>query len=128
MNQTYITIVIGIAGWYIVHFLTSRRDRVQRRRQLSTEHLIEAYRILTREISNRPLSKEKTTKLENIVSDIQLFGSVKQVELAQELVDTMTRNEKFDLDPLINSLRNDLRKQLRLKPVQGNVKWLRFID
>lgn len=126
MNQTYITIVIGIAGWYVVHYLTSRRDRVQRRRQLSTEHLINAYRVLTNEISHRSESKERSTKLENILSDIQLFGSFEQVELARALADKVAAGGEFQLDPLINSLRNDLRRQLRLQPVQGNVRWLRF--
>ena len=70
--------------------------------------------------------KERNEKLEAIISDIQLFGSEEQIELVKELVDTVVAGGKFQLDSLTNNLRNDLRKQIGLKPAKGNVKWLRF--
>jgi len=93
---------------------------------LKVEHLISAYRILTNEISHRQLTLERELLLENILTDIQLFGSKKQIILAKDLIDEVGLGNEFQLDPLINSLRNSLRKELDLSFVDGNVRWLRF--
>ena len=93
---------------------------------MKVEHLISAYRILTNEISHRQLTLERELLLENILTDIQLFGSKKQIILAKDLIDEVGLGNEFQLDPLINSLRNSLRKELDLSFVDGNVRWLRF--
>ena len=93
---------------------------------MKVEHLISAYRILTNEISHRQLTLERELLLENILTDIQLFGSKKQIILAKDLIDEVVLGNEFQLDPLINSLRNSLRKELDLSFVDGNVRWLRF--
>lgn len=132
MTTDYLTITVTIAlavlGWIVGHFFTTRRDRMTKRRDLTIGHLINAYRVLTNDISHRPNTKERSIKLENILSDIQLFGSIEQIKMARDLADVVASRESFELDPLINSLRDDLRKQLELKQVNGNVKWLRFND
>jgi hypothetical protein len=70
-----VTITLAIFGWVIGHFFTSRRDKQLKRRELSIEYLVNAYRILTNEISHRKETVERSQKLENILSDIQLFGT-----------------------------------------------------
>jgi len=128
MDNSYlkitVTILLAVIGWVVGHYFTTKRDKLIKRRDITIEHLINAYRVLTNEISHRSNYDEK--KLEDILSDIQLFGSIEQVELAKALADTVAKREEFPLDILINSLRDDLRKQLELKRVKGNVKWLRF--
>jgi len=119
-------VIIAIFGWLIVHFFTNRSNKLQTRRDLKVEHLISAYRILTNEISHRQLTLERELLLENILTDIQLFGSKKQIILAKDLIDEVGLGNEFQLDPLINSLRNSLRKELDLSFVDGNVRWLRF--
>jgi hypothetical protein len=132
MNIDYLkilmTIVLAVIGWIIGYYFTTRKDINQKRRDISIEHLINAYRILTNEISHRKETQESNIKLENILSDIQLFGSLEQVNLAKDLADTVASGGEFQLDPLINSLRNDLRKMIGLKKIKGNVKWLRYKD
>lgn len=129
MNLDYLKIIITISlaviGWIVGYYFTTRKDINQKRRDISIEHLINAYRILTTEISHRKETSERNIRLENILSDIQLFGSNEQVELAKELMDTLVSGGEFQLDPLINSLRTDLRKIIGLKRIEGNVKWLR---
>jgi len=66
--------------------------------------LINAYRVLTNEISHRTETPERSEKLENILSDIQLFGSTYQVELTKSLADQVASGGEFELDPLINNL------------------------
>ncbi|MEZ4809748.1 MAG: hypothetical protein R2819_05255 [Allomuricauda sp.] len=121
-----VTIILAVLGWLIGHYFTSKRNIVQKRRDISIEYLIMAYRVLTTEISHRKETKERFLKLENILSDIQLFGSEHQILLAQQLADVVASGGTFDLDPLINSLRDSLRTELNLSKVKGNVKWLRF--
>jgi len=121
-----VTIIVAVIGWLIGHHFTAKRDVANKRRELVIEHLILAYRVLTNEISHRDESQERNIKLENILADIQLFGSQEQIDLAKQLADEVAAGGVFELNPLIVSLRNDLRKQLNLTTVDGNIKWLRF--
>lgn len=124
--KIFVTIILAVLGWIIGHYFNSKRTRDQKRRDISVEHLINAYRILANDISHRKETFERSEKLENILTDIQLFGSSCQVELAKKLAEDISSGGEFQLDPLINSLRNDLRSELRLSKIDGNVKWLRF--
>ena len=124
--KIFVTVLLAVIGWVIAHFFTARRDLASKRRELSTQHLINEYRVLTNDVSHREPNPERREKLENILSDIQLFGSDEQVKMARKLAGDVAAGEVFALDPLINSLRDDLRKQLDLSRVAGNVKWLRF--
>lgn len=121
-----ITVALAVIGWLIGHYFTARRDVANKRRELVIAHLIEAYRIITNEVSHRNESEARNIKLENILSDIQLFGSQEQIALAKQLADEVAAGGVFELDPLIVSLRNSLREQLNLSAVKGNVRWLRF--
>ena len=124
--KIFVTVALAVIGWLTAHIFTERRTLAAKRRDISLEHLIDAYRILTNEISHRTLDLERNRKLENLLSDIQLFGSKEQVDLARALAKEVAAGQSFELDPLINNLRDDLQNQLRLDPVVGNVKWLRF--
>ena len=121
-----ITIVLAVIGWLIGHYFTAKRDVENKRRELVINHLIEAYRIIANEVSHREESEERNLKLENLLSDIQLFGSPEQIAIAKKLADDVASGGVFELNELIVSLRNDLRKQLNLSAVSGNFKWLRF--
>ena len=80
-----VTIILAISGWMIGLHVNSKRARNQKRRDISIDHLINGYRILTNEISHRSETPERARKLEHILSGIQLFGSAHQVELARSL-------------------------------------------
>ncbi|PCJ24810.1 MAG: hypothetical protein COA97_09130 [Flavobacteriales bacterium] len=126
--KIFTAIVLAVLGWLAGHYLTSQRDKKNKSREISVKHLIDAYLILTTEIVQRPDSESKNRKIENVISEIQLFGSKKQVELAKILADEVSEGKNFQLDFLINSLRDDLRKQINLKSIEGNVRWLRYHD
>lgn len=126
--KIFITVFTAALGWYVVYYLNTIRDQSLKRKDITINHLINAYRILTHEITHRNLTIDQKTKLESIVSDIQLFGSEKQIKLVKELVDDIVTKDEFTLDRLINDLRTDLRKQLGLTNIPGNVRWLRIDD
>lgn len=121
-----ITIILAVIGWIIGHYFTNKRAIASKRREIVTEHLINAYRILTNEVSHRKQTPERMEKLENLLSDIQLFGSQEQVDLAKALADEAASQEFFELDPLIIVYATILRSELNLKKITGNVQWLRF--
>jgi len=120
------TIILAVLGWLVANYLTNRRNIVQRKKELTVKHLINAYRILTNEISGRELNPERLRKLGDVLSDIQLFGSSEQIRIVKDLTNTVAKGDTYDLDLLINSLRKDLRAELKLTEVEGNVHWLRF--
>ena len=130
MDITYTKIIttigLTILGWLIAHYFTSKRNTNNKRRELATEYLINAYRILTNDIAQRERDKEINIRFENILSDIQLFGTREHINLAKQLIQEITDGESGDLDPLINSLRNELRLELSLDSIEGNIRWIRF--
>ena len=122
--STVATWIILIVGWFVGNYFSTKRAEVNKRRDLSTKFLIDAYRTLTIKVSHRK-GEERFSELEKLIADIQLFGSEEQVNLVKELVNTVATGSDADLDQLINSLRKSLRKELSLDPVVGNVEWLR---
>ncbi|MDN5112125.1 hypothetical protein ACOL3B_01435 [Aliarcobacter butzleri] len=42
------------------------------------------------------------------------------------MADSIGKGEIIEYDTLINSLRDDLRKELELEKIEGNVHWARF--
>ncbi|QKJ29036.1 hypothetical protein HQ865_04470 [Mucilaginibacter mali] len=123
--KNLITVIIAVLGWRIAHYYNSVRDKDLKRRELITNHLIAAYRILANDITKREESVERDEKLEAVIAELQLFGSDEQIRLTKKLVEDIVKGGDFYFDDLLNSLRKDLRKELNLTPVNGNVKWLR---
>ena len=66
-------------------------------------------------------------KLETAIADIQLLGTQKQIELAQQFAVQMSQTGRGDSLELLIQLREDLRKELKLKPTERNLKILRLI-
>jgi hypothetical protein len=117
--------IIVILGWYVIHRLSTARDLANKRRELRVSYLIEAYRRLEY-VSNRPIIKELAPEFEKAVADIQLFGTPKQVQLAQEFARGFAGNGTHALDPLMSDLRADLREELNLQTVPSNIVYLRI--
>jgi hypothetical protein len=120
-----ITTAVVVVGWYVAHYLTVRRDQANKRRDLRVQYLIEAYRRLEF-AGNRPLTEKIAPEFERAVADIQLFGTPKQVELAQAFALGFAEKGTHPLDPLLNELRQELRRELNLEPVQPSIKYLRI--
>ncbi len=120
-----ITTVVAIIGWYVAHGLNMRRDREAKRRELQLQFFIDAYRRIE-SVTNRSLSPESGRVLESATTDIQLFGTANQVRLVQEFVTTYAENRKAPIQPLLNALRDDLRRELDLEVTSGKLRALRI--
>lgn len=122
-------VVVGV-GWWVTHRSESRRDLANDRRKMLVSYLIEAYRKLE-DAANRgdgSKAKAKWGQLESAIAAMQLLGSVKQVDLAQELARSLSDTGKGDVVPLLEDLRAALRKELELDSVQMRIRFLRFTD
>ena len=61
-----------------------------------------------------------------LIAELQLFGTKKQIQLTRQLTDDITKGGVFNVDNLLNDLRNQLRRDLDLDFIEDNVRWLRF--
>ena len=122
-----LSVIIAVIGWIIAHYFTSKRDVSNKKREIRLNYLIEVYLILTNDLTERGnIDSKKAEIIEKIISQVQLLGSKKQVELVKTLADSIGKGEIIEYDTLINSLRDDLRKELELEKIEGNVHWARF--
>ncbi len=115
-----------ILGWGVTYFLALKKSARDKRREVTTEYLIKAWRTLE-SASNRS-DNSHNAKLETAIADIQLLGTQKQIELAQQFADQISQTRSGDALELLIQLREDLRMELKLSPVKRNLKILRFIE
>lgn len=120
-----ITALITIVGWFVAHQLNSWRDSINKRREKRIEYLINAYRNLAKAV-HHPRVYEISDLVESALSDIQLFGTEEQIQKALIFMKEFTSSEGADLEDLLNSLRVDLRRELKLSKINGKLWWLKI--
>jgi hypothetical protein len=121
-----ITVLVALVGWFFVHRLTAWRDRVNHNRKVRTEFLVKAFQNLAN-AANRPPTPgaQHFRDMESAIADIQLFGSKPQIRMVDAFTKEFEEKKQASLDPLLSSLRADLRKELGYDPVTQNVRWFR---
>jgi len=122
-----ITVGVALCGWLAAHRFSAWRDRINHNRKMRTDFLVIAFQRLANS-AHRPFATgaEHLKDLENTLADIHLFGSKKQVQLAEDFATKYAKDSSTPLDPLLNSLRQDLRKELAYEQINGDITWLRF--
>lgn len=92
---------------------------------MTIEYLLSAYRRLEN-ASNRRMTDAHEAALEEAISDIQLLGSPKQVDLATSFARQFADDQRAPTEPLLEDLRGSLRKELGLDNVPPRRMWLRI--
>jgi hypothetical protein len=117
-----ISVIIAVLGWIVGHYFNSKRDVAANRKKLMTGYLIEAYRKLNSFASVLACGAKATATLvediNSVVSDIQLFGTKKQIQLVKEISECIVEIHGVPgkkLDDLLNDLRDSLRSELGLE-------------
>jgi len=79
------------------------------------------------EVSRHPQSDilEACDEIDRIVSDIQFLGNDEQINAAKRLVEDVIEKRNAKLQPLMNSLRKELRKELGRSEYDGRIKRLK---
>ncbi len=122
--QLLTPLAAAVVGGFVVHVLTGRRGRTNKRREQRIGYLIEAYRRLEScALRHGPFD---ALKLESAVADIQLFGSPRQVQLVQEFAAEFAAQRGASLDALLRELRCNLRVELKLESVPDRILHLRI--
>jgi len=123
-----VTTIVAIVGWLAVHRLSAARDRANKRRELRVQYLIDAYRKLENAGNRKTSTRDHVDVFESAVADIQLFGSPEQVKLARKFALDFAAQGAAALDPLLNSLRADLRQELQLPSLEETITYLRITN
>ena len=127
MDISHISLIISaiavastICGWFVIHFMSLKRNFANKKKEIRISYLISAFRCI--EDSVQRTSNDKLLQLESAIADIQLFGTKKQVELSRKFAMELAHNHKADAVFLLMDLRDDLRKELNLETVT-NIQW-----
>jgi hypothetical protein len=125
MLTLLIPTVVAIVSWFVGSWLSVRRDRANKRRDLRVQYLIEAYRRLATATERKETNAEYFADLDSAIVDVQLFGSAHQIAAAQKFAKQLAEHRMAQLSELLASLRDDLREELKLERVEGSIGVLR---
>lgn len=123
-NDLIIQCIITVIGWIVVYIFAIRQNTQIKKKEVTIEYLIQAWGKLEK-ASNRK-DNRYNTEIETAIADIQLFGTKRQIELAQQFAEEFARNKDSSTLDLLVLLREDLRKELKLERVPKKFKFLRF--
>ncbi len=111
--------IVAVLGWFVGYRLNARQDQKTKRQELRIPHLIAAYRHL--ESATKTGATETVLDLDSAVSDIRLFGSDRQIELVNQVVEAPGVESAWRYEQLLGLLRQELRQELGMekKAVSG---------
>ena len=117
-----VSTLVAVVGWIVGHKHNNALDRASKHRDLRLQYLVSAYHKLESSGGrNIEPGSEAAKAQEEACADIQLFGTQQQVD---KLLAAMEPGG--DLNPVINLLRDELRAELGLSKLVGNVRWVRY--
>ena len=125
MNETLVPqITIVILGAVVTYFLAIYQNITFKKKEVTIKYLIDAWRSLERASCRE--DNRYNTDVEIAIANIQLFGTTRQIELAQKFIEEIARNHSSSALELLNQLRKDLRKELKLGKPFIDMKFLRL--
>jgi hypothetical protein len=122
--QVVVSAFVALIVVILSHAFTLRRDRQSRRQTQRIDYLVTVYRAFSKS-NNHPALYEIADELEQAIADVQLFGTPRQVELAQQFANDLGNSQTAQLDELLLELRNSLRSELQAQSLPGRLVWLR---
>jgi hypothetical protein len=122
-----VTAVLTMSGWFVGHWVSTRKDRSNKKRDLRTNYLIECFRRIEY-AGNRVLDEAGRRQLEAAIADVQLFGSTEQAAAASVFAHGIAdRDDNALAGPLLQMLRDELRHELDLPVVDVPMFHLRLL-
>jgi hypothetical protein len=115
--------ILIIGGWFIVNWLTAKRELRNKKREVRIQYLIEAYRSIA-SAANRgnATSNDQKLSIEAAIEDIQLLGNSDQIAALNKMIESSNSN----FTEILESLRKELRKELALEQVEESLKFYRM--
>lgn len=134
-----LAISIPLIGWIVVHSLSAWRDRVTRRHNTRASYLIETFLGLAKlwaTIEDKlrtaePLTDEEDsdfcTTLSTALRGVQLLGNRAQVRIVDDMLSALESGASVEfrdyIPPLLQDMRDDLRKSLGMRNIPNEAKW-----
>jgi hypothetical protein len=119
--------VVVVLGWFLGHWLNTRRDLKSRKREARLQALEAAYMRLATSSNRSSLTDTQMDDLELFFVELPLFGTPQQIELMKKIASGHEiPGNKIPYDPMLQDLRDTIRKELHLEDVGGPVKVFRF--
>jgi hypothetical protein len=122
-----IAAAIAVLGWYMAHRFNTARDRINKRHDMITQYLLEAYRRLEMAANREDKTEEQAIAFESALADIQLLGSPAQISATVEYLEAHASAGGGTIDQVLCLLRDDLRKELGLSLAEKPPKFFRFV-
>lgn len=110
-----LAVVLLLIRIFVMQRVQRERQRENRQETECLRHPVTAYRSLAGSF-DAP-GPADLAQIEEALSDIILFGSIRQVELAANCAAAIGNSDPIDYQPLIDDLRSDLRAQLGLDAI-----------
>ena len=113
-----VTILLAVGGWAVAHFLSQRREIKQKKREVQVQYLKDAYIKLAEAVDKGSL-EDNIKDIQESFNVIQIFGDESQIELIGKFIEEATAGRSPSIDELLKELRNEIRQQIGLKPIDG---------
>tara|TARA_B100001115_G_scaffold181357_1_gene175393 strand:- start:1454 stop:1852 length:399 start_codon:yes stop_codon:yes gene_type:complete len=120
-----IAVTIPTVGWIVGYLLKQKNDIANTKRNKRIDFLVDTYLKLENCIQRSPV--KVGDDLEDIMAEIQLMGNISQVKLVKKIAKDIAKSYNADLEPLLLSLRDDLRKELKLEVSKEKIEFLRMM-
>ena len=110
----------GLTGLFAIH-----RDRMSRKSEQRISYLVDVYRTFSK-ANHHPRLLDIAEDIQQAIADIQLFGTPYEIKLAITWAKEMDSKQTAELNPLLGSLRQSLRRELKVKSLSQEEKILWF--
>lgn len=105
--------------------LTVRTFKIKTKTNMRLNYLIESY-IAINMACNRELNSEYRKDLETACAKIALFGSKGEIDCLNDVATKIGNGKEHDYDNVLGALRNSLRKELELDPIESKLFFIRY--
>jgi hypothetical protein len=124
-----ISFCAAVGGGLVAHFLSVKRDKASKRRELVVMKKMELWKAVDAQngLAEDALGNKKPdiSGWEDIVRDVQLLGTNKQIELVHEIIKGIGKKTEVSFNPLLNSLQSELRSELGIEEAKRGYFWFR---
>ncbi len=118
------SVIIAVLGWVVAHWLSTRREVEQKKREFRVKYLREAYLIIAN-LCDRGEFPRDLAAMQDAFNDIQLFGEEAQIDLVGEIITGFNDTNRLEFNELLKQLRNEIRGHIGLNSLTSTRWYIR---
>jgi Tfp pilus assembly protein PilO len=121
---TLIGAIIIVIGWYVTYNQSIERDILVKKREARVQALSGSLNDLGLFASTVCLDDANKLRFQKSLTTIQVYGNYREVTLAVAAAHELANTRIVHFDPLLKSLRDDLRSELGLSPITDSFSFI----